>query len=247
MPLPAPITLLAAATLSLASTVAQATPYETGSLDPAEHFELKTVFSGKAEGVEREAMAPSVELAIPARENLELNVTMARAVVRDEDRVLHSGFADMEMGAKWAVFRQGQNDHAFGLTVEPTLVAPTGADRVSDHAWALEVPVTAGRAFGRFELDGELAYEHVFNSDEDEVGVAGVLRFDVSDTLEIGTELAGSASPDDLGAAAWRLNVGFKRALTPYLELQGLIGRSLTTEEGRHLTQAKLVVEYAFH
>jgi hypothetical protein len=69
----------------------------------------------------------------------------------------------------------------------------------------------------------------------------------VSDTLEIGTELAGSASPGALGAAEWRFNLGFKQALTPYLELQGLIGRSLTTDEGRHLTQAKVVVEYAFH
>jgi hypothetical protein len=247
MPLPPPITLLAAATLSVASSVAEASPYETGSLDPAEHFELKTVFSGKAEGAERAAVAPSFELAIPARDDLELNVTIARAVVRDADRVVHSGFADAEMGAKWAVFRQGQNDHAFGLTVEPTLVTPTGADRVSDHAWALEVPVTAGRSFGRFELEGELAYEHVFNGDADEVGVSGVFQFEVSDTLEIGTELAGSAAPSDLGAAEWRLNLGFKQALTPYLELHGLIGRSLTTEAGRHLTQAKLVVEYAFH
>jgi hypothetical protein len=52
----------------------------------------------------------------------------------------------------------------------------------------------------------------------------------VSDGLEIDTELAGSAS-----------------ALSPWLELQGLVGRSLTTEAGRHLTPAKLVVEYAFH
>lgn len=247
MPLSAPITILAAATLSICAPVAEASPYETGSLDPAEHFELKAVFSGKAEGREREAVAPSFELAVPARDNLELNVTMARAVVRDEDRVVHSGFADVEMGAKWAVFRQGENDHAFGLTVEPTLVTPTGADRVSENAWALEVPITAGRSFGRFALDGELAYEHVFNGDEDEVGVSGVFRFDVSETLEIGTELAGSTSPSDFGAAEWRLNVGFKQALTSYLELQGLVGRSLTTEEGRHLTQAKLVVEYAFH
>jgi hypothetical protein len=129
-----------------------------------------------------------------------LNVTMARAVVRDEDRVVHSGFADVEMGAKWAVFREEPHDPAFGLTVEPTLVTPTIAHRVSDEAWALELPITAGRSFGRFALDGELAYEHVFNGDEDEVSV-----------------------------------------------LQGLLGRSLTTEAGRHLTQAKLVVEYAFH
>src|SRR5690242_15785416 len=86
MLLPFPITLLAAATLSIAPSLCPS-PYETGSLDPAEHFELKTVFSGKAEGAEREAVAPSFELAVPAAEDLELNVTMARAVVRDEDRV----------------------------------------------------------------------------------------------------------------------------------------------------------------
>src|SRR5689334_4106317 len=212
MPFSPPITLLAAATLSIASTAAEASPYETGSLDPAEHFELKTVFSGKAEGAEREMVAPSFELAVPASENLELNVTMARAVVRDADRVVQSGFADIEMGAKWAVLRQGRNDHAFGLTVEPTLITPTGADRVSDHAWALEVPVTAGRSFGRFALEGELAYEHAFNGDDDEVGVSSVFRFDVSETLEIGTELAASAAPDHLGAAEWRLNLGFKQA-----------------------------------
>src|SRR5690349_13989031 len=104
MLLPSPITLLAAATLSVAPSLCTASPYETGSLDPAEHFELKTVFSGKAEGAEREAVAPSFELAVPAAENLELNATMARALVRDEDRVTRSGFADIEVGAKWAVF-----------------------------------------------------------------------------------------------------------------------------------------------
>jgi hypothetical protein len=192
-------------------------------------------------------VAPSFELAVPARDDLELNVTMARAAVRDEDREVQSGFADVEMGAKWAVFRQGENAHAFGLTVEPTLVTPTGANRVSDHAWAIEVPVTVGHSFGRFALDGELAYEHAFNGDDDEVGISSVFQYEVSETLEIGTELAGSASTSDFGAAEWRLNVGFKQALTPYLELQGLIGRSLTTQDGRHLTQAKLVVEYAFH
>jgi hypothetical protein len=29
--------------------------------------------------------------------------------------------------------------------------------------------------------------------------------------------------------------------------VKALIGRSLDTEDGKHLTQAKLVVEYAFH
>jgi hypothetical protein len=245
MLLPSPITLLAAATLSVAPSLAAASPYETGSLDPAEHFELKTVFEGKAEGSKREAVAPSLELAVPATDDLELNFTVARAVVRDDDGVTHSGFGDLEMGAKWALFREGQR--AFGLTIEPALVAPTGADRVSDNAWIVEVPVTVGRSFGRFALRGELAYEHTFNRDDDEIGASTVVEFEVSEALEIGAELARSAAPEDLGDAEWRLNIGFKRALSPWLELQGLLGRSLTTEEGRHLTQAKLVVEYAFH
>ena len=236
-----PRKLAAASLCSALAGVAGASPYQMPDMHAATDFEVKLQAQYTVAGKDKALEGPALDITAPLRPGLETSVTFGRGRVSGQGW----GNLDTELAVKWEAIPIGEEDGHLGITIEPTVLMPTGKTGLSagEHQFAL--PVVGGANWGKFGLRGMLGWQHGFKSDDNAAQVGALATFDVTDRFSVGLEYAGESSmtrPHRYGSSA---DVGFTFALTPKIDLQGRIGHTLHSIDDTGATQAAVFLEFA--
>lgn len=223
---------------------AQASPYRITGLDAADHWEIKTIATDTDEGDERVREA-LIDLTAPLAPGLETSVTFGRGRLHAEGESSRSGTLDTELAVKWEMVPL-RADGAIGVTVEPALIAPTGAAGLSDDTWSAEVPLVIGWNRGPLRLRGLVGYGRSLENDDDEISLGALVEYKVLSKLSLGLEAVNTLPSDD-PKRQWKsmVDFGFKYELSSTVELQGRVGRSARTAGDPQVTQAAIYLEIA--
>jgi hypothetical protein len=139
----------------------------------------------------------------------------------------HSGLGNSLFGVKWRFLDEDR--HGVSMSVYPRLEAnnPTKSVRrgLVESGTNLLLPLQAAKAFGPFEVGGEVGYQFVQHDDDQWIyGVAAA--YPLSDKLELVAELHG-VSDQDFARNDLLCNVGTHWEFAEGLTLLFSIGRSL--------------------
>ena len=233
--------LAVAGVCSMLAGAACASPFQMPDMHAATSYEIKiqAQYTHTRDGKSIEG--PALDITAPLRPGLETSLTFGRGRVSGQSW----GNLDTELAVKWEVIPIGEQDGRLGLTIEPTLVLPTGNRGLGAGERQLVVPVVAGANWGKFGLRGLVGYQHGFRSGDNTAQFGALATYELSDRLSVGLEYAGQASmrqPHDYESSA---DAGFKYALTPKIELQGRIGHTLHTPGNAGATQTAVFLEFA--
>jgi hypothetical protein len=223
---------------------AHGSPYHIPGLDAADEWELKLSAEQTKQRDQRLLEAPVIDITAPLVPGLEASIAFGRGRLDSDNEQTHDGWLDTELAVKWELIDANQG-RAYGVTIEPALFAPTGSDGLKDAEWALELPVIVGWTFAATDVRALVGYAHSLESDDDELSCGGVLEYAISERLSIGAELTTEVPADDLDAWSGVADVGFRLELTPNIELQGRIGRSVHTNDEPRPTEGALFFEVA--
>lgn len=240
--------LLAAGAASFATVAgapdAFASPYESTDAGVAEGFEVKGVFETES-GRDESARAPALDLTWPLKPGvLEMSLSTGAAQIRRADEDAQSGLNDIEIAAKWRL-RDG-GDGALSLAIEPALVVPSADDGLGDGRWRYALPLIMQAEFGPMTYFANIGWSDSFVGGDGEVSVGVVAQRSINERLEIGVELAGAAPASNWRDGRLDANLGFTFKLTPKLELQGLVGRSVNGRADGPVTLTRIALEYGF-
>jgi hypothetical protein len=236
--------VLTACALLTAGAV-QASPFETLDVEAASRWEIKILTEATLAPSASEVFGPAFDVTAPLTPGLEASVTFGQ-VWAQEGRQASIGFGDVEMAVKAEMARQRADGSGLFLTVEPGLLAPTGAQGLSNDAWRLSLPLVAGRDVGRWSLRAMAAYaRNLAGSADREAKLSVLATRKVSDRLRLGGELVWAAAADEgrsLGA-----NLGFSWEAREGVEVQARLGRTLVaTADRQPATSLGVFVTKAF-
>ena len=227
--------------VTLLAARAHASPFQIKDLDATERWEIKVLAEYERSDEERLVTLPAFDIAfgvVPQR--LEMSVEFGRSALRTDEGERIDGLSDFELAAKWTILRPTDEGTGFFLTTEPELLIPTGADGLTEDVWRLEVPLMIGKQFGRVRLAGLAGYSHPFGEGEHEIPFAALALVQATEELRVGGELFGDARTNELS-----VDIGFKWEFIEGMELQGLIARTIRSDE-EYVTYGKLVFEIEF-
>ena len=114
------------------------------------------------EGRETEATAA---LEFPILPRLQFEIEVPFLVLNPDEGKAVAGFGDLELQAKYQVFKSVQYRALVAFGLESKLASGSSARGLGGE-YALEPFLTAGIALGPFDLIGEVAYEWILNGDE---------------------------------------------------------------------------------
>lgn len=226
---------------SMLAGAAVASPFKVPDLHAATAYEIKLQLQYTSEPAGRTIEGPALDLTAPLRPGLETSLTFGRGRVSGQAW----GNLDTELAVKWEAVPIGEQDGKIGVTIEPTLVLPTGNRELGAGERLLAVPVIAGANWGKLGLRGLIGYQHGFRSSDNTAQFGLLATVEVSDRLTVGVEYASQALMRRPHAHESSADIGFKYTLTPKLELQGRIGRSLHSPGDAGATQTALFLEFA--
>lgn len=235
---------LVTAALTAWPGMASASPYKITGLGAATSLEIKLFTKFKSTSSKSELEGPGFDLTMPLAQGLEASFTTGPGRLR-QDGQIRWGMIDSEVAMKWEIVSMPEGG-GFGITTEPALIAPTGTNGLGDAEWRFEAPLVVGWGSGPVEIRGQLGYERGFKSHEDEISFGIVTEYDLTDSFSIGGEVTGGTPSLAFDSYETAMDVGFKWAFAPSVELQGRFGRSLRRDDHRPQTDAALYMEIAF-
>lgn len=240
------VVLGAAVVLAVLAAVpaAVASPYETTDAGVAEGFEVKGLFETESGRGEAES-APAIDLTWALSPGvLEMSLTTGAAQIRRAGEGSRRGLDDTEIAAKWRL-RDG-GDGGLSIGVEPALVVPSADDGIGDGHWRYVLPLIVQVEHGAMTYFANLGWSDSFAGGEGEVSFGVVAARALTERLEVGIELAGAAPASNWRDGRLDANLGLIFKLTPKLELQGLVGRSVNGRAEGPVTLTRIALEYGF-
>jgi hypothetical protein len=226
---------------SMLAGVAVASPFKVPDLNAATAYEIKLQLQYTSEPAGKTLEGPALDLTAPLRPGLETSLTFGRGRAPGQTW----GNLDTELAVKWEAVPIGEQEGKIGITIEPTLVMPTGNRQLGAGERLLALPVIAGANWGKLGLRGLVGYQHGFRSGDHTAQFGLLATYQLSDRLTLGVEYASQALMRRPHAYESSADIGFKFALTPAVELQGRIGRSLHSTGAAAATQTALFLEFA--
>jgi hypothetical protein len=221
-------------------------PYEVDSTDIADRVDLKTGLYYRDGTASDLFVAPAVELEVPMSPDLDLEIggDYRRHLEANGGRAIETR-STVEM--KWRFV--ALDDHHASWAVLPQLTVPVHRSRLDADrsSMELEVPLVMQKRVGAVTLDARVGYGRTLRSGGEEFVPLGLLvRFHVNRALEVGAEVAGEAPCDRLEDPWLTVDAGFKWTVTDRLEVQGLLGRTVSSSANdREIARLKLVAEVA--
>ena len=232
---------LAAGLCSALAGTAGASPYQMPDMQAASTYEVKLQAQYTKARDGRTVEGPALDITAPLRPGLETSVTFGRGRVSGEAW----GNLDTELAIKWEAIPIGEDDGHVGITIEPSIILPTGNWRLGAGEHQLAVPIVAGANGGKVGLRGMVGWQHGFRSDHNAALLGALTTYEVTARLSVGLEYSGESSmtrPHRYGSFA---DAGFTYAVTPKVELQGRIGHTLHSAGNAGATQMAVFLGFA--
>lgn len=188
-------------------------PYQTDDPEPTDlhHWEIYafTDVDGRHSDVDGEA---GLDLNYGAAKDLQLTATLPLAFSHASDTGWHGGQGDLELGAKYRFV----NDEKAGwqAAIFPRAILPTAADHLGGTRTRLLLPLWVQKDFGKTSVFGGGGYEinpGTGNRDFWQSGIA--ITHDVSDRLQLGTEISWQSADSSDGHSTTGIDAGLIRKL----------------------------------
>lgn len=229
----------------LATPGAEAGPWEVGGTGVDSKRKIKAELALKEDAGGRVWSRPVLGYALPLNAAMSVEVAYGYGVIERSDHRT-SGARDLDLKLKYQLASQTPTRLAW--LVEPKLSVPIGDERdgIGRGRYALEVPLRASRTSGALTYTAEARYTHVFGTPRAQQlwGMGGLVEYVPSPTWVLGIDVFADTSRGDASGYHLRSNVAAKWRPTEAVEVQALVGRSLSNQRGAAQTSYKLVFEY---
>jgi len=116
-------------------------------------------------GLEEREIEATAALEFPILLRLQFEIEVPFIVLNPDEGKVVAGFGDIELQAKYQVFKSVQHRALVAFGLESKLASGSNSRGLGGE-YAIEPFLTAGIALGPFDLIGEVAYEWILNGDE---------------------------------------------------------------------------------
>ncbi|HEX8521089.1 MAG TPA: hypothetical protein VF669_02460 [Tepidisphaeraceae bacterium] len=176
--------------------------------------------------------APGADLNYSLLDTLQLTTTIAGLTTFPEAGSSSFGLGDIDTSFKWQ-FLTEQEDRAWpGISLTPHLLVPTGSVRrhLGGGSYQFRLPIQIGKTFGDFFVFGEAGYEWALSEEGSDQILYGLCAQRQIKRWIIGAEINGIHNAGNASQRLLVANLGVIYTLSPSIELQGLLGRSLLND-----------------
>jgi len=116
-------------------------------------------------GLDEREIEATAALEFPILPRLQFEIEVPFIVLNPDEGKVVAGFGDLELQAKYQVFKSVQHRALVAFGLESKLASGSNSRGLGGE-YAIEPFLTAGIALGPFDLIGEVAYEWILNGDE---------------------------------------------------------------------------------
>lgn len=239
------ITMLLTGALTALS--AHAGPWEVGgtSVDKKRKAKLEVALRDSADT--RVWARPVLGYAHPIDDTMSFEITAGHGVIESPGYRV-SGERDMDIKLKYQLAKESTDRLAW--LIEPKLSIPVGDDDkgIGRGKYAVEIPLRASRTVRKTTYTGELRYTQVLGGGDDQklVGLGSLIEYVPDPRWVVGIDLFADAPVNQGRNHHLRSNVAAKWRPSQAIELQALVGRSLSNRRGEDQTSYKVVLEYKY-
>jgi hypothetical protein len=205
-------------------------PYQTDDPEPTpyRHYEIyvNSQFAHDADGMS--FALPSLEVNYGLMPNVQFAVSAMRAGSREPGSAWRAGFGDAEIGVKVRFLQETAKTPQ--IAFYPSVVLPSGDAHLGlgDGTPKVFLPLWAQKSIGKWEVFGGGGVWHnpgLGNRNYVSGGIA-VVR-ELSENLELGTEVFHEGASTVGGLASTGFNVGLTRSLDEHHKVLLSVGRGL--------------------
>lgn len=223
-------------------------PWEVGGTGVDTGYKFKMELGYKNTAAQTNWVRPGIGFAAPLNSRLSYELAIGHGV-NESSSASSSGLRDLDLKLKWKLQQQDSASNNLDWLLEPKLTLPTGdnAAGIGGEKTSLELPLRAGRNFGKLYVTGEVRYTHVFDPGYDKLfGYGGLVEYFPSEKWVVGVDLITDMPLGEASLYHLRSNAAVKWKPSKSFELQTLLGRSLSNQRGLATTSAKMVAEFKF-